>query len=761
MINRRRFLGCLTAAASSYVLVACGGGSNSDATAPGSNSSAAKANASVSTSPNGTTTPPAASIVDASGIVWTTSNGYIYRNGTKDPYSYNVTMLLWYNGSVFQQNTSGDYYVWLGTGWTNSVDPRLIAANGTTSASGTTTPPASAIVDASGSVWMTANGYIYRNGTKDPYSYNVVMLLWYNGSVYQQNTSGDFYQWIGSGWTPASNPCLGGTSANGTTTPPAASIVDASGIVWMTSNGYIYRNGIKDPYSYNVALLLWYNGSVYQQNTGGDFYKWLGTGWTPSVDPRVGGNISANGTTTPPATSIIDASGIVWTTSNGYIYRNGTKDPYSYNVTMLLWYNGSVYQENTSGNFYQWLGSGWTSCIDPRLGGTSADGTTIPSAAYIIDKSSNIWTLSNGYIYKNKVKDPSSSNVSLLLWYGGMIYQSGTGGQFSVLTWNGNWLPCTDPRIAAAATPGAFYGINGHYDYTFTPAQVVGALRALGCTTYRVGVFNTPTQINALVALASAFKSAGLTLFPLVEYGLRDTNNNLYTSESAAYQASFSGAAAIATALAPYGVTMYECGNELTRDGAIILNSATAGTGRGDFNNANWPIMRGAMRGMIDGIKSVQPNAKCGINFCVADIAASDMLWDGLQPNGTSGYPKVRWDITTWHNYQPYGDIFDVGSDGAGPGFNLPIYCKARYGVPFIISEWNAAPEDTEAFRATYVSQQLGEFYAARKTSAVQSVMYYDLTSGDQTFGIVSNTLVPIQPTYGAFQSFVAANPDT
>ncbi|OLL30910.1 hypothetical protein BTH42_14090 [Burkholderia sp. SRS-W-2-2016] len=470
---------------------------------------------------------------------------------------------------------------------------------------------------------------------------------------------------------------------------------------------------------------------------------------------------SANGTMTPPATSIVDTGGNVWKTSSGFIYRNGTRDAGSYNVTLLLWYGGSVYQENTGGDFYRYTGSGWEYSLDPRLGGVSADGTTLPSASYIIDKSNNIWTLSAGYIYRNSVKDPYSYNVSLLLWYGGLIYQSGTGGQFYVLTFNGNWLPCADPRIAAVATAGAFYGINGHHDYPFTPSQVVAALRGLGCTTYRVGCVNVPAMMNPVVALASAFQSAGLKLFTLVDYGLRDDHGVLYTSESAAYYASFAGAAAVATALAPYGVTMYECGNELTRDPAIILNSATAGNGRGDFDNANWPIMRGAMLGMIDGIKSVQPNAKCGINFCVADIAAADMLWDGMQPDGSGGYPKVRWDITTWHNYEVYGDIFDVGTDGAGPGFNLPVYCKARYGVPFMITEWNASPEQTETFRSTYVKQQLGEFYAARKTSAIQSVMYYELTSGDETYGIVTDSLVPIQPTYGTFKTFVAAHPDS
>jgi len=138
----------------------------------------------------------------------------------------------------------------------------------------------------------------------------------------------------------------------------------------------------------------------------------------------------------------------------------------------------------------------------------------------------------------------------------------------------------------------------------------------------------------------------------------------------------------------------------------------------------------------------------------VNDIGASDALWDGTQPDGSAGYPTVRWDLTTWHNYEVYGDIFDLGTDGASPGFNLPMYCKARYGVPFMLTEWNANPQDGDAFRATYITANLGEYYQARAIDNIQSVMYYELDSGDDTWGIMIN------PPYSAFQSFVAAYPD-
>ncbi|MBN3752093.1 hypothetical protein G3N95_04015 [Paraburkholderia sp. Tr-20389] len=391
--------------------------------------------------------------------------------------------------------------------------------------------------------------------------------------------------------------------------------------------------------------------------------------------------------------------------------------------------------------------------------GASPDGTTIPSASVIIDKMGSRWTVKNGVVYRNGLTVGNTYNVSLLLWYGGKIWHIGTGGQFYVCADLDVWLPCSDPRVAVAAQAGMFYGINGHYDYTYKPAQLVSILKGIGCTTYRVGCTDDPAQISAVSKLAQAFQSNGISLLVLINMGIYDSNNNLFPSESAAYNRGLQAAMSIANALKQYGVTMYECGNELTRQNATVLDFTNAGTKAIDFNNLNWPVMRGAMRGMIDGVKAVQSSAKCGINFCVADIGAADALWDGMQPDGTGGHPKVRWDITTWHNYEVYGDIFNIGMDGAGPGFDLPTYCKARYGVPFMITEWNTGPEKAQDYRASYITKTLGSFYQGRKAHNVQSVMYYILDSGNNTFGIMKDG-VALNPPYSAFASFVSGNPD-
>ncbi|CAH2903853.1 MAG: FIG00458818: hypothetical protein [uncultured Paraburkholderia sp.] len=388
---------------------------------------------------------------------------------------------------------------------------------------------------------------------------------------------------------------------------------------------------------------------------------------------------------------------------------------------------------------------------------TSPNGAAMPPATSLIDGTGATWTLSGGVAYRNGAKAGNNYNVNLVLWYGGKIYCRNMSGQFYAnAEVAAQWLPCSDPRTPVAATAGSFFGINGHFDYTYTPAQIVSILKGLGCTSYRVGCTADANELNAVVKLAQAFQSAGMTLLVLVNLGFRDSNGNLLAGESAAYNACYGSAFTIANTLKPYGVTFYECGNELTRDDAIIIDSTNAGTKALDFNNANWPTMRG----MIDGVKAAQPSAKCGINFCVADVGASDALWDGMQPDGSGGHPKVRWDITTWHNYEVYGDIFNIGTDGAGLGIDLPTYCKARYGVPFFITEWNTGPEQTQSYRATYITSQLNSFYAARKTHNIQSVMYYVLDSGNNTFGIVTNGTA-LNPPYGAFTTFTSSHADT
>lgn len=391
----------------------------------------------------------------------------------------------------------------------------------------------------------------------------------------------------------------------------------------------------------------------------------------------------------------------------------------------------------------------------------SPDGTTIPSAAAITDNAGRVWTVSGGVIACNGSPVGDTFNVALLLWYGGMIYHVNTGGDWYVVN-EGVWRHSTDPRIPLAAPAGLAYGINVHRDTALTPTAVAAAVGALGASVVRVNTGNSAQTIAQAATVVQKLQSVGVTAFPVIDAGIRQNDTTLaYASEEDAYSGGHSIGSAVATALAPSGVTMYECGNELTRDPFIILPSheADAGTKAVDFDNANWPIMRGFMRGLIDGVRSVQPSALCGINFCRSDIGAADALWDGQQPDGSGGHPTVRWDITTWHNYEGDGDIFHIGTDGAGPSFDLPIYAKARYGTPFMMTEWGSDKNQGVAHRAAYIPPQLDEFRPARTTVGFQSAMFFELDGGTD-WGLTASDGTPLQPAYSAFQDYVFAHPD-
>lgn len=391
----------------------------------------------------------------------------------------------------------------------------------------------------------------------------------------------------------------------------------------------------------------------------------------------------------------------------------------------------------------------------------SLDGTTIPSAASITDNGGAVWTLSGGVIYRNGATVGNTYNVTVLLWYGGMVYHSGTGGQWYVCL-NDVWLKVTDPRVALAAPAGMMYGVNTHYDTALSPVAVVAAMGAVGASVLRINTGGGDDTIARARTIAQAVTAAGKVVFPVIDAGLQDGNKNLiYSSETQARAAAKDIAVRVATALAPLGVTMYECGNELTRDPYVVAadHINDAGTKAVDWDNSRWPLMRGFMLGLIDGIKQVQPTAKCGINFCRSDIGAADALWDGLQPDGSGGHPPVRWDITTWHNYQPDGDLFRIGMDGAGPSFNLPIYAKARYGKPFMVTEWNSKESDDLTHRASYMSTALEEFRTARTTVALQSAMYYNLDQGT-VWGLAEGDGSPLDPPYSTYQDYVFAHSD-
>ena len=91
------------------------------------------------------------------------------------------------------------------------------------------------------------------------------------------------------------------TSPNGTTIPPAVSITDSGGVVWTVSGGVIARNGVVDPLTRQVVLLIFLNGTIYQQISTRLWWSWTNSAWLETPNPLTGvlGSTGPTGPTGP------------------------------------------------------------------------------------------------------------------------------------------------------------------------------------------------------------------------------------------------------------------------------------------------------------------------------------------------------------------------------------------------------------------------------------------------------------------------------
>jgi hypothetical protein len=209
--------------------------------------------------------------------------------------------------------------------------------------------------------------------------------------------------------------------------------------------------------------------------------------------------VSPDGTTVPTASSIVDASGAVWTIGGGsMILRNGAQAAGGYGA-QILWTNSTIYVLGTDANWWRWTGSGWNNIgrTAPTTSGSvapvsasgptvSPDGTTVPSATQIVDNSGAVWTLgSNSMILRNSVQ-AGGGYGSQILWTNSTIYVLGTDANWWRWTGSGwNNVGRTAPATSGGAAPGSTTSPTVSPDGTTVPSatQIVdnsGAVWTIG-----------------------------------------------------------------------------------------------------------------------------------------------------------------------------------------------------------------------------------------------------------------------------------------
>ena len=386
----------------------------------------------------------------------------------------------------------------------------------------------------------------------------------------------------------------------------------------------------------------------------------------------------------------------------------------------------------------------------------------------ITDSSGAKWSVTAGKVFRNSATVGVTNGVRELIWHNGTFIQYYPGPPSSCWAWDGaNWNQTAWPVPVHTLSEFGhmqFWGINGHQNnggVWSAQQQQVTCLVASGLNVYRTNTSHGDT--TSLKQFISAYAAPShVAVYPCFL-------PNVGADESSSYANGYSLGAEMATALQGY-VPCYELCNEL--DGYAILGGGNNGDVPSHYSNTRFLQCRGLLRGMIDGIRSVDATTPIiGPAAGWLHYGFTDMLWNGNTPassGSTDASKVVRWDVTTWHWYDNMGDIENAGNISA----NVLQHIANTYGKPIRINEYGCYGSDFtasgESALASYLtgSNLMGKWDSKRATYNIVGCDYYELyddtsQGGDEaTFGIyLSDTTTKKSIRWSAMNAYVIAHP--
>jgi Glycosyl hydrolase catalytic core len=310
-------------------------------------------------------------------------------------------------------------------------------------------------------------------------------------------------------------------------------------------------------------------------------------------------------------------------------------------------------------------------------------------------------------------------------------------------------IPC------GGASKGIFYGIDGHIqqggvygmrDY----AQQLAQVRELGMTLYAQDISDRDAA-EKVARLARMARGQCLAILAVLTPDLAKLPD-----EAAAYRDGYKLGHDSAEVLKGL-VEDYQVGNEY--DNLAIRRGH--GKDPSDYDNAVFMKARGSILGMIDGIKSADPQAKialCSLGWL--HYGFSDMLYTGTQPDGSKGHRIPQWDITAWHWYSDMGDITFAR------GNNVLKHLRDTYHKPIWITEYGARPDLGESDAAAYLISLngLAGYVANARKYGIQAVFMYELYDdqaygGDGDYGLFRDDGLTRKPRFDIVKSFIKTHP--
>jgi len=430
---------------------------------------------------------------------------------------------------------------------------------------------------------------------------------------------------------------------------------------------------------------------------------------------------SVSGTAIPPATSINDSSGAVWTLTNGVVFRATQTTNSPGQATLLLWYAGKMYVSNLANVWSVWSNNSWAASADPRPAATA---TATPAATAIPAATAT----------------PAATTAATA-------------------------TPATSAATPVSTGPAIpFYGINGHYVQGGLSVSVplstqAASLADLGVRNFRQDMYSIQ-DIDTIANTVVPGLGSNVQVQPvIIANPWNDPSLNGGTpTEASAYAYAYTMSAYAATKFA--GIPVVEFGNEYDLD-SHNAGIASDGEDISDYDNSTFPIWRGSLRGAEDGWRSVDTGH---VTKVIANATSGWLhfgflagLMTGTQPDGTTGHPTISPDIIQWHWYQDGGDFENaIGTSGT---YNVLAKLKSTYNLPIVFTEIGSSPDQSTSAQQTYITQTIAELAAAKATYNVIGATWYELYDyPNDDFGVLTSATAQ-KATYATLKSMISANP--
>lgn len=252
------------------------------------------------------------------------------------------------------------------------------------------------------------------------------------------------------------------------------------------------------------------------------------------------------------------------------------------------------------------------------------------------------------------------------------------------------------------------FGVVGHPTWSYGGVPILKQLDLIqdaGLKSYRVGYDEySPASMDFQRLMLRESAARDIDLLTVL-----NLHPERYTNETSAYQA---GTAIGSAWASKFPGQTWELGNEY--DNIAIKAGGVSGALASHYDDAQYGIVRGLIKGMYDGIKQADPTAKTVVD---------DAGWHHygfLQRLAADG---VKWDITGMHWYSDQGSPMNVGGGGVDA-----FAIHAAFGKPIWITEFNARPGSMgTAAEAKWLTDTMASWNAVADKYDIEVAQIYQL----------------------------------